>query len=166
MHELHKILRERGGLLVVDETLTCLRTGKVWACDHISGFIPDMIVFGKSMQIAGLTRHESTFSSPVADVTIPANAATLLKANVVLTEVLKYLRDDVTPEKMREFVESKFDNVQGIGMIMAARAQKISRQTEYKNVREDKYSCTLLDDVYRFTFPLDVKHLRPKRKRR
>lgn len=196
VRELHALVKQRDGILVIDETLTCLRTGSVWASDHIPDFRPDMLVFGKGMQICGLARPFTEYPPPPlnVDVTFPATAATLLKARVVLREALTCINDESATRSMRDFVEARFDNVQGIGMVMAARTKKKKPATGgryhlceaeynklpdgellpqnsddkvYMPVQMEKFSCTLLDDIYRFTFMLDnTKRCTKKRKSR
>lgn len=173
--QLHEIVKERDGILVIDETLTCLRTGGVWASDHISDFRPDMLVFGKGMQICGLARPFVESAPPLdVDVTFPATAATLLKAKVVLREALGCINDESATRRMRDFVEARFEDVQGIGMVMAAKRKRNEKMPSYDSDEKvympldmEKFSCTLLDDIYRFTFPLDnTKGCTKKRKRK
>lgn len=47
---LEAICRERGALLILDETRTGLgRSGRLWMCQHYPGLAPDMLITGKGL---------------------------------------------------------------------------------------------------------------------
>ena len=161
MRRLHEVSKQRDCVLVIDETLTGLHTGKVWSWEHIQDFRPDMVVFGKGMQMCGLAQPTHAVMPKDDVVTTPAHASVLLKAEINLKLALKCLQDESLSIKMREFVESIFDDVEGVGMLLASRACNKKMTDLFHN----KYTCTELGDVYRFTFFLNRTSSRQQLKR-
>tara|TARA_Y100000590_G_scaffold263893_1_gene296206 strand:+ start:53083 stop:55506 length:2424 start_codon:yes stop_codon:yes gene_type:complete len=72
--------------LMVDEIMAGGgRTGKMWSHMHYEGFTPDIITFGKGMQVAGVATRNGY--GPQGPVTQEAVVESLLKAWVVLKTI-------------------------------------------------------------------------------
>mmetsp|Transcript_23144 Transcript_23144/g.32287 ORF Transcript_23144/g.32287 Transcript_23144/m.32287 type:complete len:222 (-) Transcript_23144:291-956(-) len=54
MNKLESLCKKLNILILVDETLTVCRTGKLFAFEHFGEFQPDFIVFGKGLAVCGI----------------------------------------------------------------------------------------------------------------
>lgn len=89
---LKELSQRHGVLIVVDEILSGLRTGKVWSYQHKEGFTPDLVTFGKGFVVSGVfkpsgSRYNGT--NPLEGVTSQFNPLVLIQA----THVLKAIRE-------------------------------------------------------------------------
>merc|ERR1711998_761377 len=112
VRELLKLCEDSNSILVIDETLTAFRTGTLWAYEHIPGFLPHKVIFGKAFQLSGIATQGEQYVSDDA-ATTPAHAVPLFHARACLARAMRMF--PVAAGKMqraRDIVESRFNNVQ------------------------------------------------------
>lgn len=98
--ELQKLCQQLKIYLIIDETLTCLRTGKFFSYEHY-GLTPDFIIFGKGLGVCGIAcgKHlaaNNNFKS-WNNSTIQGNAFSLLRSSLIL----KYVKQENLMEKIQ-----------------------------------------------------------------
>ncbi len=96
---------ELGILLVSDEIMTMVRTGKTFAYEHYPGFKPDFVTFGKGAILAGVAQVEgSKFSYRNNPMYITYSVATELALKGA--QVLKRVREDNLVEYAKKAEEN------------------------------------------------------------
>lgn len=158
LQHLKTLTRRHASLLVIDETLTAIRTGKLWAFEHVPHFAPDRLVFGKSIGLSGIASQYIPVT--VEKVTTPVHACVLYVARKRLATLFEWLdRPDVqaiTFTHLRAFLETRFENVQGLGLLYATPCPEthpyFTHEESYRIVELEEYVCAQLDQILRFTF--------------
>lgn len=142
-------------LLVVDETLTAFRTGLLWSYEHIPQFVPHKVIFGKAFQVSGIATSGAHKSDHA--ITTPVHPVALFHADACLRRCIPLFPNAThLTTRARKLVESRFGNVQGIGLLFACVAPEPER-TAYFEMQFDDITCAQLDDTLRFMIPLDLQ---------
>ena len=155
IRELLNICNETHSMLVIDETLTAFRTGLLWSYEHVRDFIPHKVIFGKAFQVSGIAtsgahKSDNAITTPVHPVAL-FHADACLRRCVPLFPTAKGLTTHA-----RKLVESRFENVQGIGLLFACAAPEPEHEA-YFEMQFDDITCAQLDDTLRFMMPLDLQ---------
>lgn len=136
--QLRALTHEHDILLILDEVQAgCGITGKFWAYQHY-GIIPDLISFGKKMQICGVLARKATFDRVEhSSFTLPGRLNSTWGGSLVdmvrATRILEIIRDEKLVENAArqgayllsklQIMEDEFShlihNARGIGLMAA-----------------------------------------------
>ena len=107
--ELGRLLRARQSRLIVDETLTAVRTGSLWSFEHVPGFVPDGVIFGKGIGISGIAVPQNK-PMKTEHVTLPVHPCALYMTKKRMRAIHVWLRASAARAKQflraRTFVEN------------------------------------------------------------
>jgi len=161
LRKLREMTIAKKSLLVVDETLTAIRTGKLWSFEHVSDFTPDRIIFGKAFGTCGIAIPAASLMD-VYDCTTPIHPCALIMTQKIMRSIRAWLasRKKYTQfEAARAFVEAEFKNVQGIGLLFASHCSDTdpfyTTEELYRNNNTANCAFSQLDNIMRCTFTID-----------
>lgn len=135
---LRRITSEHDVILILDEVQSgCGLTGKFWAYQHM-GIVPDIIAFGKKMQVCGILANRSTFDRVEQNCfTMPGRLNSTwgsdLADMVRATRLLEIIRDERLVENaanqgtyllgrlhaLQEAFPTLIHNARGLGLLTA-----------------------------------------------
>ena len=171
MKNLQKTAHDIGALFIVDEVQTGVGgTGKMWAFEH-HGIEPDMLAFGKKMQICGFmsndrvcenndnvfntsSRINSTFGGNLIDMVRGATILEVIEEEKLLDNATKV--GDYLLAGLHE-MQRKYDcitNVRGVGLFAAFNLPNRSLRDEFR-------SAALKDGVLALNSGFESIRLRP-----
>jgi hypothetical protein len=90
LKQLRELCTKSKKFLLVDEALTGLRTGKMFAFEHYADFFPDLVVFGKGFLFAGLAacgNWAEKFESHRGRTTVEVSTSSLLQSIQVMKRI-------------------------------------------------------------------------------
>lgn len=176
LQELKNLALENEALLIFDEVQTGVGlTGKFWAYQHF-GVVPDMIAFGKKMQICGLLCGERIDEIPDNVFHVPSRINSTWGGNLVdmvrAGKILEIIEEDNLVENAATVGEhllqglhtiaqehpNKVSNVRGRGLMCAFDlASRTQRDTLIKNaMNEGLFLLGCAEKTIRFRPPLNI----------
>ncbi|MCS7027525.1 MAG: L-lysine 6-transaminase [Bacteroidia bacterium] len=176
LQELKTLALENEALLIFDEVQTGVGlTGKFWAYEHF-GVVPDMIAFGKKMQICGLICGERIDEIPDNVFHVPSRINSTWGGNLVdmvrAGKILEIIEEDNLVENaaivgehllqrlysVAEAYPDKVSNVRGRGLMCAfdltSRAQRDALIREA--MKEGLFLLGCAEKTIRFRPPLNI----------
>ncbi|MDH5403607.1 MAG: L-lysine 6-transaminase [Candidatus Heimdallarchaeota archaeon] len=129
--ELRKITLENDIMFILDEVQTGIgMTGKMWGYQHVKGLVPDLLVFGKKMQICGFLSTDRIDSIQNNVFKESSRINSTWGGNLV---------DMVRSSKYLEIIESQnyVENAQVVGQYMINLLQSLAEESNglISNVR-------------------------------
>ncbi len=137
LREIRKIATQRDAMLIYDEVQTGVGlTGKFWAYEHFEGAQPDILAFGKKMQVCGIlssdridevennvfhesSRINSTWGANLVDMVRSKKYLEIIEEDKLVENAAKM--GDVILKGLKE-LDIKFEkmsNVRGKGLLIA-----------------------------------------------
>jgi len=143
LRQLREICMKHKALLVADETLTGLRTGRAFCFQHVDKFVPDMIMFGKAIHISGLAVRDNSYFEECTginikefklhltrDVTVPADLVRLTMA----TRVLQVVQERNLLQRSEKVGKALLERLRKLGR----QSKKARRSREHEEQEVDK----------------------------
>lgn len=143
--------------LIFDEVQTGFgSSGTMWYFQQI-GIIPDIVVFGKKLQVSGVMaceRFDKTFNNPARlEVTWNGNVIDMVRGKYILRGYEKYNILNNVKERSRQLVEGlkkipQLKNVRATGLLVAFDFQSESeRDCFFSDMVEKKFLCNKTIDT-------------------
>lgn len=155
---LKRIAAGNRSVLIYDETLTCVRTGKLFAHEHLNECEPDGVIFGKSLYLSGVALRTQRNHPPGWTPTRPLYTTTFMHATQRLEKILVRLSDTDAFHRKCKAARRTVRKVgcvviRGAGLLLAGRLHDVDPEIDFQDVVHKGVKFAILrDGIARFTF--------------